>query len=119
MPSPRAGQEQQENRDNSPNQGLEGDMGSRGWPLGAGDTLDSLRQWLLRRGPRAGSAPQPGGGRPGCGPPEIHAQGWDSPWALAEGQLQHEGRPGVGRGAECGGRGGRTQRGRQAGPRST
>lgn len=95
MPSSRARQEQQENRDNSPDQGLEGDTGSRGWPCG--DTVWG-HSGQPAAGPRAGSAPQPGGGRPGCGPREIHAQGWDSPWASAEKQLQHEGRSGVGRG---------------------
>lgn len=55
MPSPRAGQEQQENRDNSPNQGLEGDMGSRGWPLGAGDTMWGHSRQPAAMAPMAGT----------------------------------------------------------------
>lgn len=52
MPSPRAKQGRQENRGNSPKQGLEG-QGQPG--MAAGDTLDSLQR-LLQREQVRGSA---------------------------------------------------------------
>ena len=76
MPSPRARQGRQENRGDSPNQGLEG----HGQPgMAAGDTLDSLWQWLLQREQVQGSAHLGWRGRPGCSPHETMPRAWTCP----------------------------------------